>query len=106
MVCSRRTRRISYGLHRQRLSETHSSRRQTMGSFVWDDPFLLDRQLDADERAVRDAARAYSQDRLAPRIVDAFRRESTDPEIFQEMGALGLLGPTIPEQDGGGGLGY
>ena len=77
-----------------------------MGRFVWDDPFLLERQLDADERAVRDASRAYCQDKLAPRIVDAFRRESTDPEIFQEMGALGLLGPTIPEQDGGAGLGY
>jgi len=77
-----------------------------MGSFAWDDPFLLDRQLDADERAVRDAARAYCQDKLAPRIVDAFRGESTDPAIFQEMGALGLLGPTIPEQDGGAGLGH
>jgi glutaryl-CoA dehydrogenase len=77
-----------------------------MGSFVWDDPFLLDQQLDAYERAVRDAARAYCQDKLAPRVTDAFRREHTDPAIFQEMGALGLLGLTIPEQDGGPGLGY
>jgi len=77
-----------------------------MGGFVWDDPFLLDRQLDADERAIRDAARAYCQDKLAPRVIEAFRREQTDPAIFQEMGALGLLGPTVPEEDGGPGLGY
>jgi len=77
-----------------------------MNRFVWEDPFLLDQQLTPDERAVRDAARAYCQDRLAPRVLDAFRREHTDPEIFQEMGALGLLGPTVPEQDGGAGLNY
>jgi glutaryl-CoA dehydrogenase len=77
-----------------------------MSRFVWEDPFLLDQQLTPDERAVRDAARAYCQDRLAPRVLDAFRREHTDPEIFQEMGALGLLGPTVPEQDGGAGLNY
>ena len=55
---------------------------------------------------VRDAARAYCQDRLAPRVLDAFRHEKTDPKIFREMGALGLLGPTIPVQYGGPGLGY
>ncbi len=77
-----------------------------MSRFVWEDPFLLDQQLTPDERAVRDAARAYCQNRLAPRVLDAFRREHTDPEIFQEMGALGLLGPTVPEQDGGAGLNY
>ena len=74
--------------------------------FHWDDPFLLDAQLNDDERMVRDAASAYCQERLAPRVVQAFRNHSTDPSIFREMGELGLLGPTIPEQYGGPGLGY
>ncbi|MDE2454594.1 MAG: acyl-CoA dehydrogenase family protein, partial [Burkholderiales bacterium] len=64
-------------------------------SFHWDDPFLLDQQLSADERSVRDAAAAYCQDRLAPRVLEAFRHEKTDPAIFREMGELGLLGATI-----------
>jgi glutaryl-CoA dehydrogenase len=76
------------------------------GSFHWDDPLLLDEQLTDDEKMVRDAARDYSQGSLAPRIVDAFRREYTDPAIFKEMGELGLLGATIPEEYGGGGLSY
>ena len=72
--------------------------------FHWDDPLQLDTQLSADERAVRDAAQAYCQGQLAPRVQDAFRHETTDPAIFREMGALGLLGPTIPEAYGGAGL--
>ncbi|NWG76316.1 MAG: acyl-CoA dehydrogenase, partial [Rubrivivax sp.] len=75
-------------------------------AFHWDDPLLLDAQLGADERAVRDAAHAYCQERLLPRVKDAFRSESTDPAIFREMGELGLLGPTIPETYGGAGLNY
>jgi glutaryl-CoA dehydrogenase len=74
--------------------------------FQWDDPLLLADQLNQDERMVRDAAAAYCQDRLAPRILDAFRHERMDTAIFREMGALGLLGPTIPEQYGGPGLSY
>jgi len=74
--------------------------------FHWEDPLLLDRQLTEDERMVRDAAQAYAQDKLAPRVLDAFRHESTDPAIFREMGEMGLLGPTIPEQYGGPGLNY
>jgi glutaryl-CoA dehydrogenase len=74
--------------------------------FAWDDPLLLDQQLSEDERMVRDAARAYCQDKLAPRATEAFRHEKTDPAIFREMGALGLLGPTIPEAYGGPGLNY
>nr|WP_315431529.1 acyl-CoA dehydrogenase [uncultured Albidiferax sp.] len=74
--------------------------------FQWEDPFLLDLQLTEDERMVRDAANAYCQGQLAPRVLNAFRTESTDPAIFREMGALGLLGPTIPEQYGGPGLNY
>jgi glutaryl-CoA dehydrogenase len=75
-------------------------------SFHWDDPLLLEQQLSADERAVRDAARAYCQERLAPRVLEAFRNERTDTTIFGEMGELGLLGPTIPEAYGGAGLNY
>ena len=77
-----------------------------MARFSWDDPFLLDGQLTDDERMVRDTAQAYAQDRLAPRIVAAFRDEHTDPAIFAEMGELGLLGPTIPEEYGGVGASY
>ena len=77
-----------------------------MQPFDWADPFLLDAQLDEDERMIRDAAQAYAQDRLAPRAIKAFENETTDPEIFREMGALGLLGPTIPEAYGGVGASY
>jgi glutaryl-CoA dehydrogenase len=66
-------------------------------AFNWADPLLLDSQLSDDERAVQAAARAYCQDRLRPRVLEAFRHETTDPTIFREMGELGLLGPTIPE---------
>jgi glutaryl-CoA dehydrogenase len=81
-------------------------REKIKAKFAWDDPLLLDQQLSEDERMVRDAARKYCQEKLAPRILNAFRNEATDPEIFREMGALGLLGPTIPEQYGGPGLNY
>jgi len=77
-----------------------------MGHFDWADPFLLEDQLTGDERMVRDTARAYAQDKLAPRIIDAFQHETTDPAIFREMGELGLLGPTIPEEYGGVGASY
>jgi glutaryl-CoA dehydrogenase len=74
--------------------------------FVWDDPLLLDQQLSEEERMVRDAARDYCQGKLAPRVLDAFRNEKTDPKIFREMGEVGLLGPTIPPEYGGPGLSY
>ena len=61
----------------------------------WEDPFELDAQLTEEQRMVRESARQYAQDRLAPRVTDAFRSESTDPAIFREMGDVGLLGPTI-----------
>ena len=61
-------------------------------SFHWDDPFLLDLQLTDEERMVREAAAAYCQERLVPRVLDAFRHHKTDPAIFREMGELGLLG--------------
>ncbi|MEO5867061.1 MAG: acyl-CoA dehydrogenase [Sphingomonas sp.] len=77
-----------------------------MAPFDWADPFLLDDQLSDDERMIRDTARAYAEDKLAPRIIDAFAHETTDPSIFREMGDLGLLGPTIPEEYGGVGASY
>ena len=75
-------------------------------AFQWNDPFLLEQQLSNDERMVRDAAAAYCQDKLLPRVTEAFRAEKTDAAIFREMGELGLLGPTIPEAYGGPGLNY
>ncbi|GBG03156.1 glutaryl-CoA dehydrogenase [Azospira sp. I13] len=66
-----------------------------MSRFNWQDPLLLDDQLSAEERQVRDSARQYSQDKLLPRIVQAFRHEQTDPAIFRELGELGLLGATL-----------
>jgi glutaryl-CoA dehydrogenase len=75
-------------------------------SFHWDDPLLLDAQLSDEEKMIRDAARDYAQGQLAPRVLEAFRHEKTDPGIFKEMGGVGLLGATISENYGGGGLNY
>ena len=75
-------------------------------AFKWDDPLLLELQLTEEERMVRETAHAYAQQRLLPRVTQAFRHESTDPAIFTEMGALGLLGATIPQEYGGAGLNY
>src|SRR3974390_769992 len=69
-------------------------------NFHWDDPLLLDSQLTDEEKMVRDAARTYAQKQLAPRVLEAFRREHTDPKVFEEMGGVGLLGATIPEAYG------
>ncbi len=69
--------------------------------FDWADPFRLVEQLTSEERMVQDTAHAYAQEKLAPRVLDAFRNEKTDPEIFREMGELGLLGPTISPDYGG-----
>ncbi|MBY4612269.1 acyl-CoA dehydrogenase [Rhizobium redzepovicii] len=74
--------------------------------FDWADPFRLVEQLTDEERMVQNTAHAYAQEKLAPRVLDAFRNEKTDPEIFREMGELGLLGPTISPDYGGAGLGY
>ena len=75
-------------------------------AFIWSDPLLLDQQRTEDERAVREAAQAYCQEKLLPRVLQSFRHEKTDAAIFREMGELGLLGPTIPENYGGAGLNY
>ena len=75
-------------------------------AFQWDDAFLLDDQLTEDERAIRDTARDYCQEKLAPRVIPSYLEEKTDPEIFREMGSLGLLGVTIPETYGCAGANY
>ncbi|MDK2760567.1 MAG: acyl-CoA dehydrogenase [Sphingopyxis sp.] len=77
-----------------------------MSRFDWSDPFNLDDQLTDDERMIRDAARAYAQEKLQPRVIEAYAKEHTDPEIFREMGAQGLLGATVPEKFGGAGASY
>ncbi|PDT83727.1 acyl-CoA dehydrogenase [Sinorhizobium sp. BJ1] len=69
--------------------------------FQWDDPFLIEDQLTEDERMIRDTARAYAQERLQPRVIEAYREEKTDPAIFREMGELGLLGVTVSDTYGG-----
>ena len=69
--------------------------RSDAAQFDWKDPFLMESQLSEEERLVRDTARQYAQEKLLPRVKDAYRNEQTDPEIFREMGALGLLGSTI-----------
>jgi len=77
-----------------------------LGPFLWDDPFLLEDQLDEDERMLRDAAQAFAEDKLASRVTQDYRDEAVAPEIFAEMGEAGLLGTTIPEEYGGLGAGY
>ncbi|MCG6901882.1 MAG: acyl-CoA dehydrogenase [Rhodobacter sp.] len=77
-----------------------------LARFDWEDPFRLEDQLTEDERMLRDAARAFAQDRLAPRAIAAYRDEVVAPELFPEMGEAGLLGTTVPEAYGGLGAGY
>jgi glutaryl-CoA dehydrogenase len=74
--------------------------------FDWADPFDLEHQLTDEERMVRDTAESYAQEQLQPRVTEAYLEETFDREILREMGALGLLGATIPETYGGAGLGY
>ncbi len=81
-------------------------RQATRPSFHWDDPLLLEAQLTEEERMVAATARAYAEDKLLPRVTEAFRHETVDASVFPEMGQLGLLGPTIPPEYGGAGLGY
>ena len=68
--------------------------------FRWDDPFLLEQQLTEEERLIRDTARQYAQEKLLPRVTEAYLEEHTDREIFREMGELGLIGVTFPEAYG------
>src|SRR5690554_3279047 len=80
--------------------------KDNIGAFNWADPFLLEDQLTDDERMIRDTARAYAQEKLLPRVLEAYAQEKTDRAIFNEMGELGLLGVTIPEEYGGLGASY
>lgn len=80
--------------------------RPGLGKFNWEDPLRLDTQLQEDERLIRDSARAFAEEKLAPRVISAYRDEISDPGIFLEMGEMGLLGTTIPEQYGGLGSSY
>jgi len=77
-----------------------------LGRFDWEDPFRLNDQLTEEERMLRDGARAYAQEKLQSRVIEAYREEKTDPAIFREMGEMGLLGVTIPEEYGGLGASY
>ena len=77
-----------------------------LNAFNWEDPFLLENQLEEEERMIRDSARAYAQEKLFPRVTDAYANEHTDPETFREMGKMVLLGVTVPEEYGGINAGY
>ena len=79
---------------------------QDLAAFNWEDPILLEAQLTDDERMLRDGARAFAQDKLQPRVLRAYAEETTDPNVFREMGAAGLLGVTVPEEYGGLGASY
>lgn len=77
-----------------------------LSRFEWEDPFLLENQLNEDERMMRDATRAYAQEKLQSRVIDGFANETTDADIFREMGEMGLLGITVPKEYGGLGASY
>ena len=77
-----------------------------LARFSWEDPLLLEDQLSEDERMLRDAARQFAQSVLQPRVIEAYRTEKSDPDLFRLMGEAGLLGTTIPEEFGGLGAGY
>jgi glutaryl-CoA dehydrogenase len=77
-----------------------------LGPFQWDDPLLLEAQLTEDERMIRDTAREFAAQELAPRVQKAYLEEKTDPELFRLMGKSGLLGVTLPEEFGCAGAGY
>ncbi|WP_417525706.1 acyl-CoA dehydrogenase [Marinovum sp.] len=77
-----------------------------LGRFDWSDPLRLSAQLTEEERMVAESARAYASEKLAPRVIDAYENETIAPELFAEMGEMGLLGTTIPEAYGGIGAGY
>jgi len=80
------------------LTEQASRSSSVRAQFLWDDPLLLEQQLTEEERLIRDTARQYSQEKLLPRIVAAYADEHTDREIFPEMGEVGLIGVTLPEE--------
>jgi len=80
--------------------------RPGLGSFNWEDPFFLQKQLEEDERMIAESAHSFASEVLAPRVAQAYENETSDPDLFREMGKMGLLGTTIPEEYGGLGAGY
>ena len=80
--------------------------RPGLSSFNWEDPFFLQKQLEEDERMIAESARSFANEVLAPRVAQAYENETSDPDLFREMGGMGLLGTTIPEEYGGLGTGY
>ena len=88
------------------LKDISAKNRPELAQFSWEDPFLLDDQLSEDERMMRDAARAYAQEKLQPRIIEAYAHGTCEPGIFAEMGGMGLLGITLPQEYGGLGASY
>jgi glutaryl-CoA dehydrogenase len=87
-------------------AELKAKDRPQLAEFSWDDALLLNDQLTEDERLIRDAARAYAQEKLMPRVADMYLEESVDRSIFNEMGEMGFLGPTVPAEYGGAGANY
>ena len=79
---------------------------EKIGNFSWEDPFLLNEQLNEEERLISETARAFAREKLMPRIVDAFAEETVEPDIFREMGQQGLLGATVAPEFGGAGASY
>jgi glutaryl-CoA dehydrogenase len=90
----------------QHTAQKHQTPKTKDVSFNWEDPLDFEGELTEDERMVRDTARGYAQDKLLPKVIEAYRHERFDRNVVTEMGELGLLGPTIPEEYGGAGLGY
>ncbi|HKL55402.1 MAG: acyl-CoA dehydrogenase [Roseovarius sp.] len=86
--------------------EIREKDRPNLGNFNWEDPFNLEDQMLEEERMIAQSARSFAQEHLQPRVIKAYANEETDPEIFREMGAMGLLGTTIPEEYGGLSAGY
>lgn len=79
-------------------NELSPQSRPDLSTFNWEDPFLIETQLQDDERMIRDSAHAYAQEKLQTRVTEAYANEQTDPGIFTEMGEMGLLRTTIPEE--------
>src|SRR5262245_53205287 len=88
------------------LAEKRGIAASKRAEFNWEDPLDLEGELTPEERMVRDTARGFAQDKLFPGVIEAYREEKFDRKTMSDMGALGLLGPTIPEEYGGAGLGY
>ena len=86
------------------MNKTGETKARKASSFDWADPFLLHEQLSHEERLIQETAHSFAEDRLRPRVVEAYAHERTDRSIFNEMGELGLLGLTLPPEYGGAGV--